>query len=281
MMINEKEIPVSKACQALGVSRSGYYNWKRQDKPPDPDIKVRPAIQKIALEFPKYGYRRITKALHRQGRNINHKRVLRMMREDNLLCIRRKFKPVTTHSNHACKRYPNLANSLEITGLNQLWVADITYIQLLQEYVYLAAILDVCSRKCVGWELSRQIDTQLTLNALNMAFKRRKKFGFSKLVHHSDQGLQYACETYVSRLQEKGVRISMSRTGNPYDNAFAESFMKTLKYEEVHLKEYETFDEAHTNLKRFIEQVYNRKRLHSGIGYLPPNEYEQEVLNTR
>ena len=276
-MIDRNEAPLSKACRALGVSRSGYYKWKK--KKPDPEKWIRPAIQAIALEFSKYGYRRITKELHRRGFIINHKRVLRIMREDNLLCIRRKFKPRTTDSNHACRRYPNLANSLEITGLNQLWVADITYVQLQQEFIYLAAVLDVGSRKCIGWELGRQIDTQLTLNAINMALKRRKRLGFSKLVHHSDQGLQYACKDYVERLQSKGIQISMSRKGNPYDNAFAESFMKTLKYEEVYIKEYETFDEAYTNIKRFIDQVYNRKRLHSGIGYKPPNEYERYVFS--
>lgn len=278
-MVNTKEMHVAKACKALGVSKSGYYKWKNNDRPPDPDIKIRSKIQDIALEFSKYGYRRITKELNRGGIIANHKRVLRIMRKDNLLCLRRKFKPMTTNSNHCCKIYPNLANELELNGLNQLWVSDITYIQLLNEFIYLAAVLDVFSRKCIGWELGREINTQLTLNALSMALKKRKNIGFSKLIHHSDQGLQYASQPYVELLKENEIKISMSRKGNPYDNAFAESFMKTIKYEEVYIKEYSTFEEAYSNIKKFIEQVYNQKRLHSGIGYMPPNEFEKEVLN--
>ncbi len=203
------------------------------------------------------------------------------MREDSLLCVKRLFRPVTTDSNHRLRVYPNLAKDLEVTGLNQLWVADITYIRLVSEFVYLAVVIDVFSRKCIGWELDRNIDTQLTLNALNKALADRKDMDLSGLVHHSDQGVQYAANDYVDRLKENRIRISMGRKGNPYDNAFAESFIKTLKYEEVYLSEYETFNEAHTNIKRFIEEVYNEKRLHSSIGYLPPNEYEMEVvLNT-
>lgn len=271
---------ITKACKALGVSKCGYYKWKNSNRPPDPDIKVRSIIQDIALEFSKYGYRRITKELHRRNKNINHKRVLRIMKEDNLLCLRRKFKPMTTDSNHYCKIYPNLANDLEVTGLNQLWVSDITYIHLQDEFIYLAAVLDVFSRKCIGWELGREINTQLTLNALSMALKKRKHLGFTELVHHSDQGLQYASAPYVELLKEKSIQISMSRKGNPYDNAFAESFMKTIKYEEVYIKEYSTFEEAYANIKNFIEKVYNKKRLHSSIGYVPPNEYETKTLNT-
>jgi len=166
-----------------------------------------------------------------------------------------------------------------LTGINQLWVADITYVHLLHECVYLAVIIDVYSRKCIGWELSRRIDAELVLNALDMAIDARLEFGISGLTHHSDHGVQYACDEYVNRLNELGIRISMSRRGNPYDNAFAESFMKTLKVEEVYLKEYKTFDEAYNNIKQFIEVVYNNKRLHSSIGYLPPVEFEAKVLN--
>lgn len=270
MMINDAEIPVSKACSGLGISRSGYYKL-RQVVVPD-DSKVRGIIQKIALEFPCYGYRRITCEMHRQGQQINHKRVLRIMREDNLLCVRKKFKITTTDSNHNLPVFPNLAKNIIVTKPNQLWVADITYIQLQREYVYLAAIIERFSRKCIGWDLSRSIDTVLVLNALAMAISERKGLGFDNLVHHSDQGVQYASHDYVDMLKKHGIMVSMSRRGNPYDNAFAESFMKTLKAEEVYMKEYRTFDEAYMNLKRFIEEVYNSKRLHSSIGYMPPNQ---------
>ena len=276
MMIDEAEIPIRKACAGLGISRSSYY--KPHQAAPD-DSKVRGTIQKIALEFPYYGYRRITWEMHRQGQEVNHKRVLRIMREDNLLCIRKKFKIMTTDSNHNLPVFPNLAKNIAVTKPNQLWVADITYIQLQREYVYLAAIIERFSRKCIGWDLGRRIDTVLVTNALMMAISERKPLGFSDLVHHSDQGVQYASHEYTDLLKKNGIRISMSRRGNPYDNAFAESFMKTLKAEEVYMKEYRTFDEAYVNLKQFIEGVYNSKRLHSSIGYMPPNEFEAGILN--
>lgn len=278
-MISSAGVPVHKACNALGVSKSGYYLALNREPKGSHDLCVKSMIQDIALEFPRYGYRRVTKALHRSGHKINHKRILRLMREDNLLCIRKKFKPMTTNSNHNYKTYPNLARDLEIANLNQLWVADITYVQLLDEYVYLAVILDLFSRKCIGWELSRGIDTQLALNALNNAIADRETIGFETLVHHSDQGVQYASHEYTNRLKEIGATISMSRKGNPYDNAFAESFMKTLKAEEVNMKEYKTFKEAYQNIQEFIEEVYNKKRLHSSIGYVPPDEFEAEALN--
>lgn len=276
MMIDEAEIPVSKACSGLGISRSGYY--KLHQAVPD-DSKARGAIQEIALEFPYYGYRRITWEMHRRGQQVNHKRVLRIMREDNLLCARKKFRVMTTNSNHGLPVFPNLAKSIVVTKPNQLWVADITYIQLQREYVYLAAIIERFSRKCIGWDLSRRIDGVLAMNALMMAISERKTLGFNELVHHSDQGVQYASHEYTDLLKKHGISVSMSRRGNPYDNAFAESFMKTLKAEEVYMKEYQTFDEAYVNLKEFIEEVYNKKRLHSSIGYMPPNEFEAGILN--
>jgi len=254
--------------------------WKQIQGPSDPDINLRSVIQNIALEFPRYGYRRMTRELCRRGIHVNHKKVLRIMREDNLLCIRKSFKPKTTNSNHSNRVYPNLARDMELTGLNQLWVADITYVRLQNEFVYLAVILDVFSRKCIGWELSRDIDTQLALNALNMALQDRNHLGFEKLTHHSDQGVQYTSNEYVETLKNYGIVISMSRKGNPYDNAFAESFIKTLKTEEVNMNEYETFKDAYRNIKTFIEDVYNKKRLHSSIGYRPPNEFEKEVFYT-
>lgn len=290
MIINDARqglnpLSISEACSLVGVSRSGYYDWlARHSSTPKSDsyeMKPKDEIQKIALEFPRYGYRRMTKELHRHGYLANAKRILRLMREDNLLCIKRRFKPITTNSNHNLRVYPNLAKNLEVTRLNQLWVSDITYIRLLMEYIYLAIIIDVFSRRCIGWELYRNLDTQLTLNALYRALECRRGADITGLIHHSDQGVQYASQAYVECLKKHNIQISMGRKGNPYDNAFAESFIKTLKYEEVYLSEYETFQDAYHNIPRFIEEAYNKKRLHSGIGYKPPIEFEMEVsLNT-
>lgn len=279
---NENLLSIGRSCSALDISRRGYYKWvkRKQCSLQDPyDMDIKDEIQKIALVYPYYGYRRITEELGRRDYNVNHKRVLRLMREDNLLCItKRKFIPQTTDSNHNHRVYPNLAKDLGVSTINQLWVADITYIRLVKEFVYLAVIMDVCSRKCIGWDISRDIDTQLTLNALKMALKKRKGMDLSGLVHHSDQGVQYAANDYIDELKKNSIKISMARKGNPYDNAFAESFIKTLKYEEVYLKEYESFDDAYKNIEGFIDDVYNAKRLHSSIGYLPPNEFERESI---
>jgi len=202
------------------------------------------------------------------------------MLSENLLCRRKKaFKPVTTQSNHNFEVYPNLIENIQVTGLNQIWVSDITYIHLMKSFVYLAVIIDLFSRKCIGWHLSNDIDTYLSLNALDMAIAARQQLGFDSLIHHSDRGVQYASNDYIQKLEEFGIKISMSRSGNPYDNAFAESFMKTLKVEEVYMNEYETFEDALKNIQRFIEEVYNEKRLHSSIGYMSPNKFEKEVLN--
>jgi len=279
-MILQKDIPINKGCSSLNISRRSYY-YSLKEKHIEPyNKKTRDSILNIALEFPKYGYRRVTAELHRRGQLTNHKKVLRIMREENILCKpRKKFRITTTDSNHSFTIYPNLAKGILLTGINQLWVSDITYVHLIDECVYLAVIIDVYSRKCIGWSLERHIDAYLAMTALNMAIDARLQFGISGLVHHSDQGVQYACNEYVNRLKELGIKISMSRRGNPYDNAFAESFMKTLKVEEVYLKEYKTFDEAYNNIKQFIEVVYNDKRLHSSIGYLPPVEFEAKILN--
>ena len=239
-------------------------------------MELRDAIQKLAVEMPAYGYRRITAALRRDEWVVNHKRVLRLMRADNLLCLRRRAFVRTTDSDHELRVYPNLALDLKVDGLNQLWVADITYIRLLLEFVYLAVILDAFSRRVIGWALDRRLEAELALAALRMAIARGRVA--PGLVHHSDQGVQYASGDYIELLNEQGILISMSRRGNPYDNAQAESFMKTLKYEEVYRTEYLDFADARRRIGHFLESVYNEKRLHSALGYLPPAEFEQQLL---
>lgn len=280
MMVENSGLGISKACSALEISRSGYAKWLKRTPHTDAlEMKVRDGIQAIAIEFPGYGYRRITKELQRRGFKVNHKRILKLMKMGNLLVRKRVFRVATTDSSHNFRVYPNLAKGLKVTAMNQLWVADITYVRLVKEFVYLAVIEDVFSRRCIGWDLDRNIDTKLTMNALDMALENRNGTAISGLIHHSDQGVQYASNDYVNKLKENGIRISMSRKGNPYDNAFAESLIKTIKYEEVYLSEYDDFNEAHANIKRFIEDVYNEKRLHSSIGYLTPNEFEEVALS--
>ena len=235
-------------------------------------VALRDAIERLVLDFPGYGYRRVTRALQRDGWRINHKRVLRVMRQESLLCqLKRRF-VATTDSAHGHRTYPNLLAGLELTAVNQAWVADLTYIRLPTAFIYLACILDAYSRRCVGWELSRRIDTTLTLAALERALAARRPW--PGLIHHSDRGVQYASRAYVERLEAVGARPSMSAVGNPYDNAKAEAFFKTLKREEVYLTEYRDFAEAEAGIERFIEEVYNRKRLHSALGYRPPVEFE-------
>jgi len=258
------------------VSRAGYYRFLKPVAENVAEMELGDAIQKLAVEMPAYGYRRITAALRRAGWVVNHKRVLRLMRADNLLCLRRRAFVRTTDSDHQLRVYPNLARELKVSGLNQLWVADITYIRLLVEFVYLAVILDACSRRVIGWALGRTLEAELALEALRMALACGRVA--PGLVHHSDQGVQYACGDYIELLTEHGIRISMSRRGNPYDNARAESFIKTLKYEEVYRTEYLDFADARRRIGKFIESVYNRKRLHSALGYLPPTEFEQQLL---
>jgi transposase InsO family protein len=255
------------------VSRSGFYRFDDAAPDPDRDMDLRDAIQKIALEWPSYGRPRITKELRRRGWQVNPKRVYRLMREDNLLCVRRRKFIVTTDSNHTRKVYPNLARNMILTGTDQLWRADITYIRLRDEFVFLAVILDAYSRRVIGWALDRTIEDSLTLTALHMALSHRAIE--TGLVHHSDRGSQYASTSYTDLLQANGIEISMSRKGNPWDNAACESFMKTLKYEEVLRSEYRDLAEAHASIREFLEKVYNQKRLHSALGYVPPAEFER------
>ena len=266
---------MSRMCKAADVSRSGYYRFIKPGEDRAEEMELRDTIQKIAIQMPAYGYRRITAELGRRHWVVNRKRVLRIMREDNLLCLRRRSFVRTTNSDHKLPIYPNLAKDLRVSGLNQLWVADITYIRLMHEFVYLAVILDSFSRRVIGWALGRTLESDLAVDALRMAIKGgRVQPG---LIHHSDRGSQYASRVYTDLLEERGIRISMSRRGNPYDNAQAESFMKTLKYEEVYRSEYRNESDARRGIRRFIESVYNYKRLHSALGYLPPMEFEQSI----
>jgi putative transposase len=270
-------LTIREMCETAAVSRASYYRKWRKREPKEEHFALRDAIQRQAVKNRHCGYRRITQFLKRDGWVVNHKRVLRLMREDNLLSIRRRRFVVTTESDHAWRVYPNLARRMVVSDINQLWVADITYVRLQQEFIYLAVILDVYSRRVVGWNMSRQLDSGFAQEALESALRqRRPKPG---LVHHSDRGVQYACGDYVKRLESCGITISMSRPGNPYDNAWAESFMKTLKVEEVDGRRYRNFDHAKSSVASFIEEVYNQQRLHSALDYRSPMEFETDLKN--
>jgi transposase InsO family protein len=255
-----------------GLSRAGFYRWRMPSQAAPVEMELRDQMQKVALESPAYGYRRITSELQQRGFEVNHKRVLRVMREDNLLCVRRRAFVVTTDSRHNLPVYPNLARAIKPMAINQLWVADITYIRLRTEFVYLAVVLDAFSRRVIGWALGRSLEAELAVTALRMALIERQPS--PGLVHHSDRGVQYASADYTEMLKQHHATISMSRKGNPYDNAACESFMKTLKYEEVYRNEYRDFNDAHSSIGEFLERVYNQKRLHSALGYVPPAEFE-------
>ncbi len=266
-------LAVERLCRLVEVSRAGFYRWRHASPVEDRDLDLRDEIQRIALEWSCYGWRRVTAELRRRGWAVNHKRVRRILREDNLLCLRRQKFVVTTDSNHSRPVYPNLAGEMTLTGIDQLWVADITYIRLETEFVYLAVVLDAYSRRVIGWALDRTLEDDLAIAALRMALEMRSPA--PGLVHHSDRGVQYASDDYTGLLKQRGVNISMSRKGNPYDNAACESFMKTLKYEEVYRQEYRDLAEARASIERFIEKVYNQQRLHSALGYRPPVEFER------
>lgn len=255
---------------------SYYYNSKKQKLYPEDQVLVN-RIEEITEEFPKAGYRKVTRQLHRESVPVNHKKVHRIMREKGLLVKKTKRFVRTTDSNHPYPVYPNLTKDLRVTSLNQVWVADITYIRIAVGFVYLAVILDLCSRKAIGYAISRNIDKALSLSALRMAIQSRNPL--PGVIHHSDRGVQYAAHDYVDELKSHGFQVSMSRSGNPYDNAFAESFMKTVKTEEVYLWEYRTLEDVLRRLPYFIEQVYNQKRLHASLDYVPPVEYEAMLIN--
>ena len=272
-------LSITRMCQLVGVSRAGFYRSLQEQMPEEEEMEVRSAIQQIAVEHRRrYGYRRITAQLRRQGMLVNRKRVARIMQEDNLLAVQPRAFVVTTESDHQLEVYLNLAKRMKLTGMNQLWVADITYIRLHCEFVYLAVILDAYSRKVVGWELDRTLAARLPLAALEKAIAERKPP--PGLVHHSDRGVQYASGDYVKLLRKHQMIPSMSRPANPYDNASCESFMKTLKREEIYANDYRDLAHLRTNIEAFIEQYYNRQRLHSALGYRPPEEFEQAANTT-
>lgn len=274
-------LSVHRMCRLLGVTRAEIY---RAAKPEGVTPRtegaaaqdVRRTITEVATEMPCYGYRRVVEEVsRRRATRVNHKQVRRVMREEKLICRRPKRFRVTTDSRHGFAVYPNLAGELQLTGINQLWVADITYVRLPKGFCYLAAILDAFSRRVIGWVLESYLDAELTIAALRMALAGR--IVTTALVHHSDRGVQYACADYTALLKAHAIQISMSRSGNPYDNAQAERFMRTFKEEEVYLSDYDDVTEARASIKYFLEDVYNHKRLHSSLGYLPPAEFEQSL----
>ena len=265
---------IDRMCALAGVSRAAYYRDQERHEPARQETELRDVVQRLALANRHYGYRRIGELLRRGGWWVNHKRLVRIMREDNLLCLKRPlFKPPTTDSRHGWRVWPNLARRLIPMEINQLWVADITYVRLAEAFIYLAVILDAFSRKVVGWAMEDHLRASLALDALEMALAEREVIG-GGLVHHSDRGTQYACGDYIARLEAAGIQPSMSRAGCPYDNAMAESFMKTLKTEEVDASAYRDLAHARAAIGEFIETIYNRQRLHSALDYLSPTEFE-------
>ena len=269
--------PITEACQTARLSRAGFYRHFEEHHPRQADTELREQIQKICLENRCYGSRRVRGELRKQDRIVNRKRVIRLMQADNLLCLRKRRYVCTTDSRHTYAVYPNLARECKPNGINQLWVADITYIRLRESFLYLAVVLDAYSRKVIGWALDDHLRAELAVEALQKALADRSVT--ASLIHHSDRGVQYCAHEYVDLLRSYGVRISMSRTGNPYDNALAESFMRTLKWEEVYLHTYRDRQDALLHIQEFLDNIYNCKRLHSSLGYLAPDAYEAVAYN--
>ena len=270
-------LSIARMCTLTGVSRASYYRHWRHVSPTREETELRDALQRLAVAHRHYGYRRLTALLHRDGWVVNHKRVLRLMRTDSLLCLRRRaFVPATTDSRHDWRVGPNLARGMQLTGLDQLWVADITYVRLLEEFAFLAVVLDAFSRRVVGWALELHLRAALAVAALQMALAARRPPP-GQLIHHSDRGVQYACAEYSALLAAHGIQPSMSRVGSPYDNAKAESFMSTLKREEVDGRAYRSAREARRAIGSFIEDIYNQQRLHSALNYLAPADFEATV----
>lgn len=267
---------IERLCRLGDVSRAGYYRHWQASAPAREETALRDVVQRLSLAHRFYGYRRITALLRQEGWPVNHKRVERLRRTDNLLCVTgRTFRPATTDSRHRYAVYPNLARRMAPTAVNQLWVADITYVRLAEAFVYLAVVLDAFSRRVVGWAMADHLRASLALAALEMALASRPVMR-GELVHHSDRGTQYACDDYIARLATAGIQPSMSRAGCPWDNAMAESFMRTLKHEEVDASAYRDLAQAKASIESFIEQVYNRQRLHSALDYRPPAVFEEQ-----
>jgi transposase InsO family protein len=264
-----QEYPARLVCRLLGFPRCQLY--RTTGPRPDPDAELRPALVRLAGQWPTYGYRRLTAMLKREGFVANSKRVRRLMDEEGIHGLRPVRRQRTTDSNHSFPRYVNLVEGLEVVRPEQVWVADITYIRLKQEFVYLAVIMDVYTRLIRGWHLSRSLAAGLTLTALDRALATRQPE-----IHHSDQGVQYACWAYVDRLRAVEARISMATVGEPEENGFAERLMRTIKEEEVDLSDYQGYADARRQLGRFLDDVYNRKRIHSSLGYLTPAEFEEQ-----
>ena len=277
MQLEGSHLSIEEVCAAAQVSRAGYYRYFDEHAPRQAETELRDRIQRVALENRFYEYRRVTAELRLQGLIVNHKRVLRVMRDDNLLSLRKRKFVVTTDSTHGRLAYPNLITEVSLTAPNQVWVADITYVRLREEFIFFAVVLDAFSRRVLGWDLGESLQTSLALAALNRALAERSVC--AGIIHHSDQGVQYASAEYLDRLQALDFQISMSRKGSPWENGRAESFMKTLKAEEVSLKQYRDIEQARRSIGHFIEDVYNQHRLHSALGYLSPAQFELNCVN--
>jgi transposase InsO family protein len=266
------EYSIRLLCETLDVHRSNLYHQPT----PGEDRPMKEALMEQAGAWPTYGYRRLTVMLRREGLKVNGKRVRRLMHELGIVGNAPERKPRTTDSGHAYPRFPNLVEDLKAARPEEVWVADITYIKLRKEFVYLAVLMDVFTRCIRGWHLGRSLEQELTLTALKMAFERGRPE-----IHHSDQGVQYAATAYVEMLKAGEVKISMASVGEPEENGYAERLMRTIKEEEVDLSEYEDFSDAMKGLGRFLDDVYNRKRIHSSLGYLTPSEFEQQWIKTQ